>query len=176
MTSLVKKSDVPDDVITEPYEVAAGSNELNKFRGKKMAILIYDDGADIELIACYRSRDLPFYVFKSGLLADRSPDDNLSLLHATVWDPSSLPYTINLDEEAFLLYDHWDYRQFSNIGGIVSTIEQIFRIYSNADIDKDFLVLIGQELGSNLLELMVSRIQRWEEYERVTCHNKKYLP
>jgi len=176
MTSLVKRSDVPHDVVTDPDEVATNMAELNKFRGKEMYVLLSDDCTDIELIACQISYDVPFYVAMSGLFPESATKSSMYFLHAKVADPANLPYEMDDGEEAFVIYDEWDYRQFSSMEGVADAIEQMFRIYRNTNIDKDFAVLIGQELHSGLLDFLLERADRWKKQKKLSSSKTKYSP
>lgn len=167
MTSLVKKNEVPYNIVTDPDEVAMNMAELNCFRGIDMSVLLHDDNTDIELVACHTAYDLPFYVAMSGLLAEEVPRDCLSLLRVKVADPTDLPYEMDSDEEAFIIYDEWDYRQFFDMEDVASTIEQMIRVYKDANIEQDFVVLIGQEMNSAILDLLLERADKWKEQEKV---------
>lgn len=176
MTSLVNRNEVPHDVITNPDEVAMNMVELNHFRGEEMSVLLHDDDTDIVLVACAESHDLPFYVAMSRSFPEDIPKDSMTLLRATVMNPIDLPFEMGPEEEAFVIYDDWDFRQFFNMADVVSVIEQTVRIYKNADVELDFTVLIGNELNSTILDLLLGKVEKCTEQHKVLCSRKNRSP
>ena len=176
MTSLVKRHDVPHTIITDPNEVAMGAAEISRFRGKTLSVLLHDDATDIELIACQRPYDLPYYVAVSGVLTSNTSKDGLSLLRVKVMDPTNLPYEMVFDEEAFVIYDEWDYCQFFNIKDVVNAVEQTIRIYRNTDVEQDFVVLIGYEMGNDILDLLLERVNKWKEHIKIVHNKTNHFP
>lgn len=176
MTSLVNRNEVPYDIITDPNEVALNMVELNHFRGAEMSVLLHDDDTDIVLVACAEPYDLPFYTAMSGSFPEDIPRDSMTLLRATVMNPVDLPFEMGPEEEAFVIYDDWDFRQFFNMADVVSVIEQTVRIYRNADVELDFTVLIGYELNSTILDLLLKKVEKCIEQNKVLRSRKNRSP
>jgi len=176
MTSLVNRNEVPYDILTNPSEVAMNMVELNHFRGVEMSVLLHNDDTDVVIVACAESYDLPFYTAMSGSFPEDIPRDSMTLLRATVINPVNLPFEIGPEEEAFVIYDDWDYRQFFSMADVASVIEQTVRIYENVDVELDFTVLIGHELNSTVLDLLLKKVEKCIEQNKVLCSRKNHSP
>lgn len=160
MNSL-KKNDIPPDIHTYPGDVATSVNDLYKFQGKVLSVLLHDNDTDLSLVACDRVYDLAFYAVESRVLPSYTHEDSLELLRVKVINPANLPYELNYDEEAFVIYDGWEYTVFYNMEDVVDYIESTFRIYARVDIEKDFIVLIGREQPKSMFNLLLLRMEDW---------------
>lgn len=155
--NLAKKSDV------YRYGTASNIAELQQLRGRNVAVLMYDTNIDIELIACERMWDLPYYASKVKVFPKSSDESKFMLLQVEIADPSNLPYELVDNEEVFVVHDEWDFSRSLSALSAGRKIESVFNTCSNADIDEDFLVMIGRELPRHMLGLILSRMTAFME-------------
>jgi len=159
-TNLQKKSDRPKDIKTEPENVAIGIDALITFMGQQVGVLLYDSSTDVEVIACPRLYDLPFYAVENKMFPQTVDEESLLILSVTVLDSEDLPYEISSNEEIFVIYDEWDFRRYDSVIAAVKNIENTIKTYPNADIE-DFIIMTGRELMVHSKQAFISRIDYW---------------
>jgi hypothetical protein len=150
--NLQKKSDVPSDIKTKPEDVAVGLDELIMFLGQHISILLYyDDGnaGEISSVACGRMYDLAFYAAENKIFPQHIDEDNAMLLSAAVLDPEDLPFSVESDEEVFVIYEEWDFNRYEYT-------------YPSASIE-DFIVLSGKELSERPKKALIRRVEYWRD-------------
>jgi len=159
-TNLQKKGDKPEDIRTEPQDVAVGIDALITFMGQQVGVLLYDSSTDVEVIACPRLYDLPYYAVENKMFPKTVDEESLMILSVAVLDPENLPYEINSDEEVFVIYDEWDFNRYDSVVAVTKNIENIIKTYPNASIE-DFIIMIGRELMVHSKRAFISRIDYW---------------
>lgn len=164
--NLLKKSDrfrnIPVDIKTLPEDVAFGLDELIMFMGQRVTIILYDTGYDISATACKKLYDLPFYIAVDNKLPKYIVEESLIMISAVILDPENLPYELDLGEEAFVVYDEWDFNRFDDMEKVVDKVEETFRKYNESSID-DFIILAGIELLSRPKVALMRRIEAWRD-------------
>lgn len=159
MMNLVKKSKVPEE---HPNSVSS-IEDLQQLVGYTLSVLMYDTGIDIEVVACEILHDLPYYASRVRVFSESSDQSKFILARAKIVDPNVLPFELEDGKEVFVIYDKWDFGRFTSAFSAGKNIEQTFNTYGDADIDKDFLVMIGKELPKRVLELILSRMSYFSE-------------
>ena len=164
--NLLKKSDrfknIPVDIKTLPEDVAFGLDELIMFMGQRIIVVLYDTGYDISATACKKLYDLPFYVAADNKLPKHIAEESLIMASAVVLDPENLPYELDSGEEAFIIYDEWDFNRFDDMEKVADKVEETFRTYDESSIG-DFIILTGVELLSRPKLALMRRIETWRE-------------
>ena len=164
--NLPKKSDrfrnIPVDIRTSPEDVAFGLDELIIFMGRRVTIVLYDTGYDISATACKRLYDLPFYIAVDNKLPKHIAEESLIMVSATVLNPENLPYELDPGEEAFVIYDEWDFNRFDDMGKVADKVEETFRTFDEPSID-DFIIFTGIELLSRPKLALMRRIESWRD-------------
>lgn len=176
--NLLKKSNklaaIPVDIRTKPEDVAFGLDELIMFMGQQVIVALYDTGYDITATACEKMYDLPFYMAVGNKLPQHIDTDSLILLSATVLDPASLPYNLDVVEEAFVIYDEWDSNRFYSMEKVVAKVEETFEMFDEASID-DFTILAGVELPLAQKLVLIRRINNWSELNKEISDGRDIL-
>lgn len=155
--NLAKKSKAPDEY---PNSVSS-IEDLQQLVGYTLSVLMYDTGIDIEVVACEMLQDMSYYASRVKVFSKSSDRSKFILIRAEIIDPNILPFELESNEEAFVIYDHWDFGRFTSAFSASKNIEQTFNTYGGADIDKDFLVMIGKELPKGVLDLMLNRMSHF---------------
>lgn len=140
------------------YGVASNIRELQQLENKNVTVLMYDTGMDIEVVACEKMWDLPHHASKIRTFSNSSDQSKFMLLQVEIVNPIILPYELVGSQEVFVIYDEWDFCRFTNTALAGRGIEQIFGTYVDADIEKDFLVMIGNETSVRTLNTILTRI------------------
>lgn len=143
------------------YGVVSSIWELQCLENRRVSILMYDTGVDIELIACEKLWDLPYYASKMRVFSKFSDRSNFMLLQVKITDPTNLPYELKSDENIFIIYDECDFSRFANMRMATLKIESVFKTYIYTNIDEDFLVMIGRELPECVIGSMLNRIDHY---------------
>jgi len=154
-TSSQKKSNVV--VKTNPDDVVYDVEDLTKFTGLRIAMMMYNDGIDIHITACEAAYDLPFYVAKNKAFPTRIASEDLITISVIVLDPENLPYEINDGEEVFVIYNGWNLSRHGSMEEAVHDVEVTIDAYIRAEID-DFVVLVGEEFPPETTQLFMNRI------------------
>ena len=157
--NLVKKSKESEEIL----DAVSSIEDLQQLSGYTLTVLMYDTGIDIELVACEILHDLPYYASKTRVFSNSSDQSKFILVRAEIMDPNVLPFVLDVDKEIFIIYDNWDFGRFTSAFSASKNIEQTFNTYGGADIDKDFLVMMGKELPKHILKLMLSRMSYFAE-------------
>jgi hypothetical protein len=148
---------------SEHLNSVSSIEDLQQLAGYTLSVLMYDTGIDIEVVACELLRDLPYYASKVRVFSESSDQNKFILVRAEIIDPNVLPFELDDGQEAFIIYDNWDFDRFSSTFSAGKNIEQTFNTYGGVNIDKDFLVMIGRELPKQVLGLILSRMSYFAE-------------
>ena len=157
--NLLKKSKGSE----EHLDSVSSIEDLRQLSGYTLSILMYDTGIDIDVVACEILHDLPYYASKTRVFSNSSDQSKFILVRAEIMDPNVLPFELEDGKEVFVIYDRWDFGRFTSAFSASKNIEQTFNTYGGADIDKDFLVMIGKELPKQVLSMILSRMSYFAE-------------
>lgn len=152
--SLVKKSKASEE---HPNSVSS-IEDLQQLVGYTLSVLMYDTDIDIEVVACEILHDLPYYAAKAKVFSKSSDQSKFILARAEIIDPNVLPFELEDGKEMFVIYEKWDFGRFTSAFSAGKNIERTFNTYNEADIDRDFLVMMGKELPKQVLSLILSRM------------------
>jgi len=164
-------ANIPVEIRTLPEEVALGLDELIMFMGQQAVVSLYDTGYDITAAACEKIYDLPFYIAADNKLPKCIVEESLILISATVLDPENLPYELDALEEAFVIYDEWDFGRFNSMEKVVGKVEETFETFGESSID-DFIILSGTELFTVQKRVFIQRIETWRERNKETSYGR----
>jgi hypothetical protein len=159
--NLAKRSKVPENYLSS--NSVSSIEDLRQLIGYTLTVLLYDTGIDMEIVACEKLVNLSYYASEAGVFARSSDESKFILIRAEVIDPNVLPFELSTGQEAFVIYDNWDFGRFISAFSAGKNIEQTFNTYAEADIDKDFLVMIGREMPKRVLELVLKQIDHFLE-------------
>lgn len=157
--NLLKKSKGSE----EHLDSVSSIEDLRQLSGYTLSVLMYDTGIDIDVVACEILHDLSYYASKTGVFSNSSDRSKFILVRAEIMDPNVLPFELEDGKEVFVIYDNWDFGRFTSAFSASKNIEQTFNTYGGADIDKDFLVMIGKELPKQVLSMILSRMSYFAE-------------
>jgi len=157
--NLVKKSKGSEEHLDSVSDI----EDLQQLSGYTLSVLMYDTGIDIDVVACEVLHDLPYYASKSKVFSNSSDQSKFILVRAEIMDPNVLPFALDIGKEIFIIYDHWDFGRFTSAFSASKNIEQTFNTYGGADIDKDFLVMMGKEMPKQVLSMILSRMSYFVE-------------
>ena len=147
----------------EHLDSVSSIEDLQQLSGYTLAILMYDTGIDLDVVACEILQDMPYYASKTGAFSSVSDQSKFILVRAEIIDPNVLPFMLEVGKEIFVIYDHWDFGRFTSAFSASKNIERTFNTYSGVDIDKDFLVMLGKEMPKQVLRMILSRMSYFAE-------------
>ncbi len=151
---------IPPGIKTDLTHVILATDEINRFIGKHILLLIVDDPhGSISIVGAERLLDTAFYAAYFNAINSKIDPEEWSIIRGEVLDPEDLPYNLNMGQKAFVLFSDWHFTKCDSMADVTTSIESMFEAIKDTKI-KDFAVITGNTLGGGVKKRMAESIDR----------------
>jgi hypothetical protein len=149
---------IPPEVKTPALDLVMGVSEINSRIGDEMWIMIAERPHDIDIMGANCINDIAFYAHHFKAFGSGLPEQ-MAIFKVKIEDPENLPYEISGQDFVYVIYNDCELRQFESMEEASAAIEEIFKMYAEAEIDM-FAVMVGHELSGKVTEMFLSKMEK----------------
>jgi hypothetical protein len=139
LLSFITKGEMGEDDL---HDIVLCMDDVNQHHDDELFFLIGYQYNAVELFGCPSGEGLMALAVYYRTFSLTTPS---VVFHGIIQNPKELPYEIDGDDQALILFADHKYQMFYRMANVVEYIETCLREYSASTIE-DFAVVIGKEL------------------------------